>query len=239
MHQPTLDIEQLLALHRATFGDLRMEETDEEKAAAAAAAKAEADAAAGDEGDGQSDEDKAAADAALGDAGKKAIDAMKAKWQAEKTKRTDLEAKLAAATAKKSTGEDDEVAQARQQAMSEAVTAATKKANDRILASEIKLAAVGKLANPALALKLLDLSQFEVDDDGNVDADEISDAIADLIKNEPYLAAQGRKFQGNADAGPRNGAKAGQLSAEQVKAMTPEQIVEAQGKGLLVDYLAS
>jgi hypothetical protein len=232
-----IDIEALLALHRATFGGLRME-TDEEKAAADAAA-----AAAAAEADDDTDEARAAAKAAedaLGDPGKKALDAMKVKWQAERTKRTDIEAKLAAAlAAKKPADGDDELAQARQKAVDDAIGTAMKKANARILASEIKAAAAGKLANPALALKLLDLSKFEVDDDGNVDAEEISDAIADLIKNEPYLAAQGRKFQGDADAGPRTGAKTAQLSEADVKKMTPEQIVEAQSKGLLADYLAS
>ncbi len=64
------------------------------------------------------------------------------------------------------------------------------KANRRILRSEVKAAAAGKLADPNDALHMLDLDQFEVDDDGNVDEDEIATAIADLLEKKPYLAAQ-------------------------------------------------
>jgi hypothetical protein len=42
-------------------------------------------------------------------------------------------------------------------------------------------------------VRLLDLSQFELDADGNVDEDEVADAIKDLIERKPYLAAQGGK----------------------------------------------
>lgn len=198
---------------------------EEAEAAAAALAAEEADAA-------------AKAEAELGDKGKQALDRMKAKWQAERDKRTELEAELA--NAKKPAAGEDELANARQQAVDDAIKAATSKANDRIVRSEIRAAATGKLANPALALKLLDLSQFDVDDDGNVDADEINDAIAELIKKEPYLAAQGRRFQGDADAGPRNrdqGQKPPQVTEEQLKSMTPDQIVTAQKEGRLVDLL--
>lgn len=195
------------------------------------------DADGSDDGVDQDAQDKDADK--LGDAGKQALDRMKAKWQSERDKARDLESKLAAASAKPVDKEDADLATARQQAMDQAIQQAAAKANERILRSEVRAAATGKLANPALALKLLDLSEFEVDADGNVDAEEISTAIAELITKEPYLAAQGRKFQGDADAGPRNGAKGQQISAEQVKTMTPEQIVEAQTKGLLDDYLAS
>ena len=78
------------------------------------------------------------------------------------------------------------------------------KANGRIIRSEVKAAAAGKLADPSDALRLLDLEQFEVDDDGNVNEQDIADEIDDLLKKKPYLAAQGgKRFQGGADAGAR------------------------------------
>lgn len=81
---------------------------------------------------------------------------------------------------------------------------ALSKANQRILKAEIRAAAKGVLADPTDALTFIDLSSFEVGDDGDVDAQAITDAIDNLIKSKPYLAAQGeRRFQGGADGGPR------------------------------------
>jgi hypothetical protein len=123
----------------------------------------------------------------------------------------------------------------------EALATATKSANERILRAEVKAAAAGKLADPADAFRFLDLSTVDVDDDGTVDADQIAEAIADLIEKKPYLAAQStRKWQGGADSGARKGQpKPPQLTEADVKRMTPEQIVEAQEKGQLNDLLGA
>ena len=83
------------------------------------------------------------------------------------------------------------------------------KANDRLKVAEAKAALAGKVnISPALAVKLLDLSEVEVDADGNVDTEALSDAVAKLLTDEPHLAvAQGTRFQGSADQGPRGTAK--------------------------------
>jgi len=138
----------------------------------------------------------------LGDAGKKALDAMKAKWRAERDRAKALEQKLADAgkPAKDGDAPDADAIQA------EADRRAQAKANDRILRSEVKAAAAGKLADPADAHRFLDLSKFEVDADGNVDQEELDDAIAELLTKKPYLAAAQspqRRFQGSADSGAR------------------------------------
>ncbi|MET7395611.1 hypothetical protein ABZS66_19185 [Dactylosporangium sp. NPDC005572] len=89
----------------------------------------------------------------------------------------------------------------------EAATAATDKANARIVRSEVKAAATGKLSDPKDALVHLDLGQFEVDDDGDVDEDAIAEAIDDLLKKKPYLAATPAKKRGqqkDASQGARN-----------------------------------
>src|SRR5690606_40426318 len=57
----------------------------------------------------------------------------------------------------------------------EAEAVAIARANERILRSEIKAAAAGKLADPEDALRYLDLAEFEVDESGNVDTSEIAD----------------------------------------------------------------
>lgn len=117
----------------------------------------------------------------LGDKGKQALDRMKAKLKVEKDRRVAAEAKVAQA------GDADDAATARR----EAETAALAKANTRIVRAEVKAAAAGKLADPVDALNFIDLAQFEVDDDGDVDQEEIAEAVAELLRKKPYLAAQG------------------------------------------------
>lgn len=117
----------------------------------------------------------------LGDKGKQALDRMKTKLKTERERRVAAEAKAA------QSGDADDAEVVRR----EAETAAMAKANARIVRAEVKAAAAGRLNDPADALNFLDLSQFEVDDDGDVDADEIADAIAELVRTKPYLAAQG------------------------------------------------
>ena len=104
----------------------------------------------------------------LGDAGKKALDAMKAKLKAERQKRIAAEAALA------DNANEDEDTKARQQAES----AALAKANARIVKAEVRAVAAGKLADPADALNFIDLEDFEVGEDGDVDARHLEDRVA-------------------------------------------------------------
>ncbi len=139
----------------------------------------------------------------LGDAGKRAIDAMKAERNAAKQQAAELKAQLDDLRAKAEGREAEHAAQlAAQKVRDEALSAA----NQRILKAELRAASAGKLADPADALRFLDLSSFEVGDDGAVNASALSDAIQDLIKSKPYLAAATAPAFGSADAGVRNGA---------------------------------
>lgn len=157
----------------------------------------------------------------LGDAGKKALDAMKAKWQKERDARRAAEAKLTD-TAKPAPSAEDkpDVDKIR----SDAETAATAKANVRIIRSELKAAAATKLADPSDAAAFIDLTQFEVDADGNVDEDELNEAIADLLVKKPHLA----KVDGAAPR-PRGSADGGVRKTE--KKTLDQEIAEAQAKG--------
>jgi hypothetical protein len=172
----------------------------------------------------------ATGEAALGDAGKKALDAMKAERKAAKDEAAALKAQLDALTAKV---EGKEAEHAAAQKSREAEQAFLAKANDRIVKSEVKAAAKGVLADPSDAYKFLDLSEFEVDNDGNVDESAIAEALADLVKDKPYLAAQGgKKFQGSADGGARNDAtKVSQLTQADMARMSPQQIADAEANG--------
>lgn len=125
-----------------------------------------------------------------------------------------------------------------EKAQREADAAAIEKANQRILQAEIRAAAKGELADPDDALLYLDLSSFEVGDDGAVDTEAVTVAINDLTEKKPYLAAQGgKRFQGGADGGAREGATAAQLSKADLAGMTPEEINTARTEGRLNSLL--
>ncbi|OQQ32272.1 hypothetical protein A6411_10725 [Prescottella equi] len=139
-----------------------------------------------DGADGEEDGDD---DKPLGPKGEKALAALKEKSKQERARRIAAEAELRRLRAGKSPEpsgdtEDDE----KTRIIEERITS---RANRRIISAEVRAAAATKLADPSDAHKFLDLDQFEVGEDGEVDQDEIADAIDDLLKDKPYLAAQG------------------------------------------------
>ncbi|MFD9905625.1 hypothetical protein [Streptomyces sp. NPDC059063] len=180
-----------------------------------------------DDDGGEDDADPEGADQ-LGDRGKRALAAMKGKWKSERDKRRALETRMAEQS------QDDD-------AVTKATAAATAAANTRILKAEVRAAAKGRLADPKDALTFLDLDQFEVDEDGAIDEDEIAEAIETLLKNKPYLAAQsGRRFQGTGDGGAaRKAGRPKQLGEKDLKNMSADDIVKAQDAGQLDDYLGA
>lgn len=183
---------------------------------------------AGDGGQDDGDDDPEGADQ-LGDKGKRALASMKGKWRTERDKRRELEQRLA-----EKDGADD-AEQTRRKAEADAIA----KANSRILRAEIRAAAKGRLADPKDALTFLDLEQFEVGEDGEIDSEEIEEAISDLLKDKPYLAAQSRqRFQGTGDGGAaRKASRPKQLTRADLKSMTPEAIEQARIDGRLEDLM--
>lgn len=131
--------------------------------------------------DGDEDDDKP-----LGPKGLRALAAVKEKSKQERTRRIAAENELRQLKAGRAgvpgDDEDDE-----SRIIKERLTTS---ANQKILRAEVRAAAAGKLADPSDAPKFLDLDQFEVGEDGDVDQDEIADAIDDLLKDKPYLAAK-------------------------------------------------
>lgn len=174
-----------------------------------------------------------AGESALGDAGKKALDSMKSKWRTERDQRRALEARISELEKPADTETPDLDA-----VRAEAAREATAKANARILRSEIKAAATGKLTNPAIALKLIDLDSIEVDANGDVDADEINEAIEDLLTREPYLAAKASRFQGTVDGGARKASGPSQLTRADLAGMSPAEIVQAKTDGRLKNLMS-
>jgi len=167
---------------------------------------------------------------ALGDPGKKALDAMKAQRKAAldeakaaKAERDALKAQLE--------GRDQEYAaeQEKQRVKDEALAAA----NRRILSAELRAAAKGKLADPTDAALYIDLNEFEVSDDGEVDSDALASAIDDLIARKSHLAADSRRFDGAADQGAKGTQRLTQLSATDLDSMSPAEINSARREGRL------
>lgn len=143
-------------------------------------------------------------ESALGDAGKQALDRMKQERTAAraeaKAAKDALEALQAQLALKDKPAEEQAIEQAKAEARAEATTAA----NKRILRSELKALATGKLADPADAHLYINLDDFTVDDNGDVDSDALTDAITDLLEKKPHLAAAKQtRFDGDADQGAK------------------------------------
>ncbi len=170
---------------------------------------------------------------ALGDPGKKALDTVRGERNAARKEARELKARIAELeAAARPPSDEPDIDKVRAEALAEA----SAKANARILSAEVRAAAAGKLADPADAARFLDLTAFEVGDDGTVDAGEIAEAIDDLLKSKPYLAAGAKPKPGNADQGARP-SKPGQLTRDDLKTMSPQEIVKAKADGRLRDLL--
>lgn len=116
----------------------------------------------------------------------------------------------------------------------EAEEAAQAKANERIAKAELRAAAAGKVSNLTALTRLVDVSQIDIDADGNPSESDIADAIEQFLTDFPEFAADKSKFSGTADQGNKGKqAKPRQLTREDIKSMTPEQINDARDKGLL------
>lgn len=124
----------------------------------------------------------------------------------EATKRAKQEAKelrsakdeLDQLRASSMTEQEKAVAQARIEGKTEALKTAT----SRLVQANVEAVAAGKLADPSDAVAMIDLEQFEVDDNGNVDRKAIVAAIDKLIAKKPYLAGRtGGSFDGGARSG--------------------------------------
>jgi len=166
---------------------------------------------------------------ALGDAGKKALDTMKAERNAERIRARDAEARAAELEAKLQGREAEFAAEVEKR----------KTQNEAILRAELKAAAKGKLADPTDAGLFINLSDFEVSESGDVDADALNAAIDDLVARKPHLGAdKARRFDGDADTGPKGDGKPVQIrSREELSRMSPEEVVKAEAEGRLDDLL--
>jgi hypothetical protein len=172
---------------------------------------------------------------ALGDAGKKALDLMKTQRNAATTRAKAAELQIAELIAAAELKDKPAEEQALETARAEARAEGAKSANVRILKSELRAAATGKLADPTDASLYINLDTFDVDENGDVDADALNEAITDLLEKKPHLAAQRQnRFNGDADGGAKGkDSKPAQLSKSDLEGLSPQQIVEAKAAGRL------
>ena len=169
------------------------------------------------------------------------------KFEAQQKVSRDLERKLKAAIPKDEAenlraqlaaaqGKEKEYEAERERA--ELLAEANSKANQRILKAEVRALASKKLADPADALLYIDLSDIQVDEDGQVDRAVIAERLEALVQSKPYLAAQGGKqvFESPTSAREGSDGKA-QWTKEDLTGKTPAQINAARAEGRLDDLL--
>lgn len=227
-------IEQLLEFHRNLWGYATMEADEDQNDDDADADSQDDDA--GDSTDQDSDDDSdddtdiEGADA-LGDRGKKALDAMKQKWRNERKSAREIRREFEEFKRKQESAGKPDDEQAIESARAEARAEATSAANRRIVRSEAKAAAAGKLADPGLISKLADLDDIEVDDDGNVDQDALNDAIEQVLESYPSLAAQRSTGKFDSARGKKRPGK--KYTPDDLKSMTSAQVAKAYDDGLI------
>lgn len=134
--------------------------------------------------------------------------------------------------------EDASVEERIEAAKREARTEAQKEANLQVVTARLQSAAKGVLTNPEDALVFLNPEDY-VGDSGAVDMAELDDAVASLIADRPYLAAQQeapkRRFQTRGDGGSAAPPRSSQVTRAELESMTPEQIAKADREGRLQD----
>lgn len=112
--------------------------------------------------------------------------------------------------------------------------AATARAQDFLIRSAIvSEAAKRSVVDPDAAVALIDRSTLEFDDDGH--PTNIAQAMDSLLEARSYLVAPQATTRGSADQGARNGGRDA-ITREQLRTMTPAEIVKAQNEGRL-DHL--
>lgn len=169
----------------------------------------------GDDGDGDQDADRDGddqdddTDKDLGDKGKKALRELRRQNRELKAQLRQSGARDAAKTPTAKDGDQEDADTIRERAREEARAEVW---GERVESAAIA-AAAGRLANPQLAARLLDLSDVGENDKGKPDREAITELIDELLEDEPYLAAtsatgdKGRRFQGGADGGARKPTK--------------------------------
>ena len=135
--------------------------------------------------DDATDVDDTEDDVPLGPSGERALEAVKAK---ERATRAELRALKAEIAALKTPKEGDETPEQVRERIRQDVA---REFNERLVRAEVKATASAMFADPEDAVAFLNVGDFDIDADGNVDASDIEDALKDLLARKPHLAKQG------------------------------------------------
>lgn len=100
--------------------------------------------------------------------------------------------------------------------------------NRRLLEQEVRVAAAGRFADPSDAVRFIDLDSIGVDEAGQVDQKALAAALDGLAESKAYLLLRQdpSRGPGSGDGGYRGGNGTKQLSREDLRGMSPEQIME-------------
>lgn len=158
----------------------------------------------------------------------------------ERKARREAEKKASALEAARADADKEPAEQALEQARREAREEAQQGFNQRLVQAELKAALAGKVTNPALALKVIDSSEIDVDANGEVDPQSVTDAIEAALSQYPELKPTDlKKFSGTADQGTKGKAsRPQQLTREDIKSLSPDALVAAEAAGQLADLLS-
>jgi hypothetical protein len=103
---------------------------------------------------------------------------------------------------------------------------------------KVETKAAKLFADPEDARALLASQADDFVTDGKVDLEAIQEALDDLLKKKPHLAAErAKRFQGGADGGARKGSKPDQLTRDDLKKMSNQQIEKARQEGRLNELM--
>jgi hypothetical protein len=104
----------------------------------------------------------------------------------------------------------------------------------------VSAATAAGAVDPDAVLKLVDADALTIGDDGQVTGAE--EAVKALLESKPYLVGSNNNTpapRGAVEGGPRGSGSPKQLSRDDLRGMTPEQVTEAWRAGQLVDVQAA
>ena len=112
------------------------------------------------------------------------------------------------------------------------------KFQERIFASELKAAgAAERVKHPEMLQKIINSTDFPLDDEGNLDSGAITEAVKAAITQYDLAVQDGKRFAGTPDAGTRNASAPGQLTQADLANMTDVQVNQARRDGRLKNLL--
>ena len=172
-------------------------------------------------------------DPPLGPAGEKALDAWKQRAKVAEPEVKRLREENDELRRKQMSDQEKAIEAAREEGRTEGRTEVSEATNARLFRAEVRAAAAGKLADPAItdllavdvnaALTLLGETTVPVTDSGDIDSEAISQAVVRYVQARPHLAATATGQPSPIGQGPQ-GPPAPAKSLD-------EQIAEAEAAG--------